>query len=64
MQVVQLLGHIGPKKLTHVIKFIEISLLCIELGLTSWFLTNILSTRCYHSFELVLVQTNHYPFFF
>jgi hypothetical protein len=39
-RTMQLLGHNGLKKSTIVIKFIEISLLCAELRLTSWFLTN------------------------
>jgi len=34
----QFLGHICLKELTPIIRFIKISLLCVELGLTSWFL--------------------------
>jgi hypothetical protein len=38
----QLLGHICLKELTHVIRFTKISLLCMELRLISWFLTDCL----------------------
>jgi len=41
-QTTQLLGHIIPKKLTPIIRFIDISLLHVELGVTSWFLTGCL----------------------
>jgi hypothetical protein len=39
-RMTQLLGHSCLKNLTHVIKVIDISLVCVELGLTNWFLTS------------------------
>jgi hypothetical protein len=41
-KMMQLLWHSCLKKLTLVIRFIDISLLHTELGLTSWLLTNCL----------------------
>jgi hypothetical protein len=41
----QLLGHIGPKISTLIIKFTEISLLHTKLGLTSWFLIGCLVNK-------------------
>jgi hypothetical protein len=63
-RMTQLLGHICLKELTPIIKFTEISLFHAKLRLISWFLTGCFIKGHYHPFEPVLVQTNHYPFFF
>ncbi len=52
-RTMQFLRHIVHKKLTHVIKFTEISLLRAKFVLTSWLLTN-----CFFNKPLSLIWTS------
>jgi hypothetical protein len=49
-RMMQLLGHTCLKKLTHVIRFINISLFCMKIRLSSWF-----SIGCFVNKSLVPV---------
>jgi hypothetical protein len=50
----RLLRHVFLKKLTPIIRLVETSLLCTELGLTSTF-----PTSCFSNGSLVLASTSY-----